>query len=305
MDILYIILGITLLYFGGEWLLTGALSSAEKLNIPKVFSAVVLVGAGTSAPELFVAVNAMHSGDADIVLGNILGSNVANLLLIAGIGMVLAPMVHKIKFIGLESIFFILSSILLGVFMVQAGGIYGVSSYTMLVLLGFFFLIASRRDGSEEIEEEIPTMSGLRTVSYVGCGLITLLLGAESLVLGAVNLATYFGISQAVIGLSIVAVGTSLPELATTIAAARRNQGEMIVGNVLGSNIFNILLVLGVSSSMGILDLEHSVFGMDIVLGMIASIIYIALIYSRKLTSTFGWFFLLCYSVYIYTWTMR
>ena len=305
MDILYIIVGIILLYVGGEWVLTGALSAAEKLNIPKVFSAVVLVGFGTSAPELFVGVNAMVAGRADISLGNVVGSNVANILLISGLGMILAPMMHKIKYIGLEIIFFIGSSFLLVALMFMYGGIYDEAPLVMLLTLIIYFVIAARRQGSDEMNEVIVKMSAMRMIGYLLSGFVLLLVGAESLIIGAVELAQYWGISQAVIGLSIIAVGTSLPELATTIAAARRNEGEMIIGSVLGSNIFNTLLILGVVTWIDDLDLAFETFGFDILMGSIFSIVFVGLMYMRKLTRPVGIVFLIFYSFYILTWTMR
>ena len=299
MDILYIIVGITLLYAGGEWVLTGALSAAEKLNIPKVLSAVVLVGFGTSAPELFVGVNAMIAGQADMSLGNVLGSNIANILLISGFGMVLAPMVHKIKYIGLETIFFIGSSFLLVALMFVYGGIYDETPLVMLFMILIYFVMAARRPCSDEMNEVIVKMSVMRIIGYLLSGFVLLLVGAESLIIGSVELAQYWGISQAVIGLSIIAVGTSLPELATTIAAARRNEGEMIIGSVLGSNIFNTLLILGAVTSIDYLDLSFEVFGYDILIGAILSIVFVCLMYMRKLTRPVGIVFLILYGLYV------
>ena len=305
MDILYIIVGITLLYVGGEWVLTGALSAADKFNIPKVFSAVVLVGFATSAPELFVGVHAMATGRADMALANVLGSNIVNILLISGLGMVLAPMVHKIKYIGLEIIFFIGSSFMLVALMLVYGGIYDAAPLFMLLTLVIYFVLAARRPGSNEINEIIVKISAMRMIGYLLSGLVLLLVGAESLIIGSVELALAFDISEAVIGLSVVAVGTSLPELATIIAAARRNEGEMIIGTVLGSNIFNTLLILGAVTSIDFLDLSYETFGHDILIGAIFSLVFVGLMYMRKLTRPFGILFLIFYGLYIMTWTMR
>ena len=305
MDILYVIIGVALLYIGGEWVLTGALSAAEKLNIPKVFSAVVLVGMGTSAPELFVGVNSMIAGEADIAVGNVVGSNIANILLISGLGMVLAPIVHKVKFIGLELFFFVTSALMLFALLILQGGLYGIYPLVMLLMLVVYFILASRRSGSDEISEDIPNLSAPRMLAYLVSGLTLLLAGAKSLVFGAVNLAIDLGVSQAVIGLSIVAIGTSLPELATTIAAARRNQGEMIIGNVLGSNIFNVLLILGVSASIDIMDLPYEVYYADILQGALYALLFVALVLTRRLNRSFGIAFLTLYGFYISTWIGR
>jgi cation:H+ antiporter len=239
-------LGLAMLFFGGEGLVRGASSVARHFNLSPMVIGLTIVGFGTSAPELLVSLQAALEGKPEIAIGNVVGSNIANILLILGVAAVIAPL-----FIPARQMWRDLSFMLAATFILWAmlwGGeitrVYGAILFLgLLVFLGstFFF-------GKVEPEEDQSEENQLKAWGYTIGGLIVLVIGARLLVDSAVEIATTFGISQAVIGLTIVAVGTSLPELATSIIAAMRRHTEIAVGNVVGSNVFNIFGILGITA---------------------------------------------------------
>ncbi len=302
MNIMFVILGIVLLYYGGESVLTSSLSFAEKFSIPKVFSAVVLIGFGTSMPEFFVSFSAIIDKASSIAVGNVLGSNMANILLVMPIGLLLSPIYQKVKFVGYESIFLIIS----GFFPLVAFYMFGLVDFALglVCIIGLFvyFYLASLRTNIDEIDGEVENMTSLRIFLLFMFGLLMLFIGSELLVRGAIGIATYLGISKAIIGVSIVAVGTSLPEISTAIASARKGHGSMIVGNVLGSNIFNILVVLGGVALYENILITWEDFSVSMILIPIISILFVFAIYFNKLNRLFAILCLLIYIFYIYSW---
>ena len=302
MNITFVILGIMLLYYGGEWVLNSSLSFAGKFSIPKVFSAVVLIGFGTSMPELFVSFSAVVDKASSIAVGNVLGSNIVNILLVMPIGLLLNPIYQKVKFIGYESIFLIISSF----FPLIAFYMFGLVNFTLglicILVLFLYFYLVSIRPNSDEIDEEIEDMTSLRIFLFFVFGLIMLIIGSELLVRGSIGIAIYLGISKAIIGVSIVAIGTSLPEISTAIASARKGHGSMIVGNVLGSNIFNILVVLGGVALYENILITWQDFSISMILIPIISILFVFTIYFNKLNRMFAILCLLIYIFYIYSW---
>ncbi len=301
-NIIFVALGILLLYCGGEWVLTSTLSFANKFSIPKVFSAVVLIGFGTSMPELFVSFSAVIDKSSSIAVGNVLGSNMANILLVMSIGILLSPIYKEVKFIGYESIFLIISAFL----PLIAFYMFGLVNFTLglLSVLGLFvyFYLACMRPNSDEIEEEIEDITTLKIFLFFVFGLGMLVMGSELLVYGAVGIATYLGISKAIIGVSVVAIGTSLPEISTAIASARKGQGTMIVGNVLGSNIFNIMIVLGGIALYENILISWNDFSVSMILIPIISILFVIAIYLNKLNRMFAILCLIIYIFYVYSW---
>jgi cation:H+ antiporter len=252
LDYLFVAGGLVGLYFGAEWLLRGAIGVAQKLAIPTLIVSLVIVGFGTSMPELLVSVRAALTGSSDIALGNVVGSNTANILLIIGACAMIFPITHWDKGVKRDTYVMIGAAVLL-LGLVQFTSIGRLAGLIMVVAL-IGYIAYAYTQGKASIEEladddvKHETLSnGFMTALIVG-GLITLFVGAELLVRGATNLARDFGVSEAVIGLTVVAVGTSLPELATGIMSALRKHSDIMIGNIVGSNIFNILFILGVTS---------------------------------------------------------
>lgn len=251
MDYILVVAGIAGLYFGAEWLLRGAIALAQKLAIPTLVVSLIIVGFGTSMPELLVSIRAATTGSADIALGNVVGSNTANVLLIVGACALIYPISTWDRAVRRDTYVMMAASLLL-LGLVQIGSIERIAGLAMVALLlayvGYAYL--QGRKASVPLDEEVKheKLSGVFMATLIAGGLLTLFAGAEALVRGATNLARDFGVSEAVIGLTVVAIGTSLPELATGIMSALRRHSDIMIGNIVGSNIFNILFILGVTS---------------------------------------------------------
>ena len=252
MDYLFVAGGLVGLYFGAEWLLRGSIALAQKLAIPTLIVSLVIVGFGTSMPELLVSVRAAISGSSDIALGNVVGSNTANILLIIGACAMIFPITRWDKGVKRDTYVMIAAAVLLlGLAQFPAiGRLAGLIMVAVLLAYVVYAYVNSRGSVEEATDEEVKheTLSNAFTTLLILGGLGTLFVGAELLVRGATNLARDFGVSEAVIGLTVVAVGTSLPELATGIMSALRKHSDIMIGNIVGSNIFNILFILGVTS---------------------------------------------------------
>lgn len=247
--------GLLLLYFGGEWLVQGASSLAARFGVSQLAIGLTIVALGTSAPELVVSINAALSGASDISVGNVVGSNIANITLILGLAALIYPVTVQVKLVRLDAPLMVAASIGLVLVMLdgEASRLEGV---VLLVSLGAYmvFTLWEVRRAPAELRSEIKSVApdgpvGPRwSALLIVAGLVFLMLGGQLLVTAAVDLATFVGLSEAVIGLTIVAVGTSLPELATSVVAALKGQGDIAVGNVVGSNLFNILGILGATA---------------------------------------------------------
>ncbi len=247
--------GLALLYFGGEWLVRGASDLAARLGIPALAIGLTVVAFGTSAPELVVSLQAALAGSDDISIGNVVGSNIANVALILGLAALLCPVSAEAKIVRVDlplliGVCFALIALLWDGRITRLEGTFltlGLFAYT-----GFTFWEAGRE--SDRVQEEFASAAPQRPARrssdllLVAGGLAALVTGGHLLVRAAVEIASRSGLSEAAIGLTVVAVGTSLPELATSIVAARRGQGDIAIGGVVGSNLFNILGILGVTA---------------------------------------------------------
>lgn len=249
--------GLVILLVGGDFLVRGAVALARKLGVSPLVIGLTVVAFGTSAPELIVSVEAALGGVPGLAIGNVVGSNVANVFLVLGAPAVVFPIVCQAPSLNRDVIVMIGASLLFIAFC--WGGVLVAWQGAILVVLLLAFLINSyvseRRDGRghEEYGEEFDGIAAfprsvLVFLGFIAVGLAGLLFGSHLLIDGAVGVARKWGVSETVIGLTLVALGTSLPELATTIAAAIRKQGGIAVGNVVGSNMFNILGVMGITS---------------------------------------------------------
>lgn len=270
MDYALAIGGFILLFLGGESLVRGAVGLAQKLGVSTLFIGVVVVGFGTSAPEFLVCLEAALRGQDDLTIGNIVGSNIANIMLIIGVAGLVRPVMSRPSILRRDGMAMLIASILL-VGLAVHGAIERFTGTVLLLLLVAFLAYCARseRNGAAVYEEEVADIGakpksillGLLTVA-LGVGL--LVLGSNFLIDGATGIAREFGISDAVIGVTLVAVGTSLPELATVIVAALRNHGDVALGNVLGSNVFNVLGMLGLTALIEPLRISPAFLQFDI-----------------------------------------
>lgn len=236
-------LGLLLLYFGGNWLVDGAQFIARKLGLSTLLISIVIIGFGTSVPELLVAINANLASKPDIAVGNVIGSNIANLLLVMAITALIFPLnvVEKVLRIDGTS----LIGVTLLYMMLAMDGALSRADACVLVLAILGYLIFRANNDEHDHEDDAPNITLKNACLLAAAGLIALPFGADLFLQGAVSLAQKLGLSDEMIGLTIVALGTSVPELATCIVAAMRRDVDVVVGNILGSNIFNLTLVMG------------------------------------------------------------
>jgi cation:H+ antiporter len=251
MNFLLIIGGLILLVLGGNWLLKSAVALSLKLDIPKIVIGMTVVSFATSAPELIVSINAALNGSPDLALGNVIGSNIANLGLVLGITLLLSTMEVQKSFYKTDWPIMMVASALLYFFLVNDKVI---TQYEGIVLFSFliFFLIFVLRFQKKPIVDKLPEEDEPLTLYkiglFLGLGGLGLWGGSELLIKGATTLAKDFGVTERVIGVTIVSIGTSVPELAASIIAIIKKEKAISLGNLIGSNIFNILAVLGITS---------------------------------------------------------
>jgi cation:H+ antiporter len=265
--ILFLILGLALLVAGAEFLVRGASNLAISAGISSLVVGLTVVAFGTSSPELAVSVMSAWKGQADLALGNVVGSNIFNVLFILGLSALIVPLVVAQQLVRFDVPLMIGVSLLLFLLGMDGniGRIDGLLLFSGVVAYTVFLIRQSRREGSADVKAQYESeFSGnaksgwLKNIALVLVGLAGLMLGSKWLVDSAVAIAQSFGVSELVIGLTIVAAGTSMPEVATSVIAAIRGERDIAVGNVVGSNIFNILCVLGLSSVVSPAGIEVS-----------------------------------------------
>ena len=250
-----IIAGLLLLVKGADWLVTGASSLASRLGIRPIVIGLTVVAFGTSAPELIVNLFAAFGGSVDIAIGNIIGSNIANILLILGISALVHPLIVKGGTVWKEIPFALLAMVLVWLMandILIAGGaanildrIDGFVYMAFFIIFLFYTYGISKTDGKAD---PVELLTLRKTIFLVSGGLVALILGGKLTVDGAVVIAQFIGITERVIGLTVIAIGTSLPELVTSVVASYRSHADIAIGNVVGSNIFNVFWILGVSA---------------------------------------------------------
>ncbi|MDO6803266.1 calcium/sodium antiporter [Wenyingzhuangia sp. 1_MG-2023] len=253
MHLLFIITGLVLLIFGGDWLLKASVSISTKLNISKIVIGMTVVSFATSAPELIVSIQSALDGFPDLALGNVIGSNIANLGLVLGLTVCLGRIDIDRSFYKTDWPIMILASILLFVFIKfdqTLDRFEGIILFSFLILFLVYLLFFHKKNNPQEILDEIPVeeLSLYKTILFLSLGGLCLWGGSELLINGAVGLANRIGISERIIAVTMVSVGTSIPELAASIIAVIKKEKAISIGNLIGSNIFNILAVLGITS---------------------------------------------------------
>lgn len=307
--ILLLIIGFVLTVYGANWLVGGASSLAKMFRISNLVIGLTIVALGTSMPEFVVSILSAMNGSTDIAVGNVVGSNVFNTLGILGLAAMIYPISVQRSTVWAEIPFSLFAALLL-LFLVNdawffSGTENGVSFWDGILLLFFFlvFMFYSFRMARKQKEEDAePAKLYTVPVSFllVVVGILGLVGGGHLMVTGAVDLAEFFGISEAVIGLTVVSVGTSIPELATSLVAARRRNSDIAIGNVVGSNIFNIFFILGSSATLAPLPF-HETLNSGLMLCIGSSLLLFLFMFvgsPRKLTRPQGFIFFLIYVAY-------
>jgi len=290
MDWLYTIVGLVILLLAGDSLVKGAVNLSLRLGVPALIVSLTIVAFGTSAPELLISVQAIWDGVPGLALGNVVGSNTANVLLVLGIPALLATM-HTSECDTRGSYLQMMGATALFIVLCFMGPLTWVSGVILLLSLAAMLFYAARAANAhrkacvvdeEEIEGADPSLGWPKIALFLVLGLIGLPLGANLLVEGATSIARTFGISETVIGLTLVAIGTSLPELATTVMAALRRQADVALGNVIGSNMFNLLGIMGLASLVGEIPVDPAFLQFDLWVMALASAALIPFVFLKK-----------------------
>jgi cation:H+ antiporter len=305
MEYLLLLLGFTFLIFSGRLLISGSVSIAQRLNLSPFLIGLTIVAIGTSAPELLVSLTGAIKGHTDVAVYNIVGSNISNILLVLAVAAIILPIPVKSRIIWFDGSFMMLFSLLAWFFLrdLRFSSIEGVFILTLLVLFITMSVIRSRRDAHDDIKVKEPGMKVWVAVLYVIAASGGLALGANLLVDNAVSIAREIGLSERIISVSMIALGTSIPELTTSAIAAFRKQTDISIGNILGSNIFNIGLVLGVTTMVKPIDANPLILSFDIFwfVGAAVFLIFILLLPPKSLISRWkGLTMLLVYLIYLY-----
>ncbi|WP_284154719.1 calcium/sodium antiporter [Algicella marina] len=304
--ILISIAGLVLLIVAGDLLVRGAVSLSLKLGIPALIVSLTVVAFGTSAPELLIAIQSALEGAPGLAFGNVIGSNIANILLVLGLPAVISGL-HTAECDTRHSYVQMLAASVVFIVICFLGPLYVLHGLILLSMLGYMLFSAARAAGRSRacdagLEEGDAHMAGWKITVFILAGIVGLPLGAHFLIEGATGLASKLGVSDAVIGLTLVAVGTSLPELATTVVAAIRRNADVALGNVIGSNMFNILGIMGVASFFGPLPLDRDLLYYDLWVMLAAALAILPFVFRRRdITRAIGVGFLLVYAVYLVT----
>lgn len=301
MDYFYLLLGFVILLVSGDLLVKGGVAMASKFKIPTMLVGITVVSFGTSAPELFVSLDAALSGSPDIALGNVIGSNISNIALVLGFTAILLPIPIKGKAILSDWIAMLLASITLYLFCLDKQIVWweGLCLFSLLIVFIVRTIILSKKNKLNADDVEETKYSLLVSLLMILIAALGLYFGANMLVGSAKLIAREFGLSERVIGLTIVAFGTSVPELATSAVAAFKRQMDISIGNIIGSNIFNILGVLGLTSFIKTINVSDSILKVDFLWMIGVSILLFIIILPLKKSIIYRWKGLILLSVYI------
>lgn len=307
-DLLFIIIGLSGLVFSSDKFVDGAANLALNLKMSSLLVGILVIGVGTSAPEIIVSASAALEG-SDLALGNAIGSNISNIALIIGITSLLSPIVVKKSLLKKEFILLIISTVLGSALLIDGSLSFydAIILFIGLILVLYFLIRNAKKPKIENIEiEENPEMSLKKSILFTLGGIISLIAFSKLLVFGAISLATSLGINDVIIGLTIVAIGTSLPELSACIAAARKGKSDLAIGNVIGSNIFNILAVLSISGFIYPMNIPSELLTRDIPFMIILTFLFFIFSRSKEIikdgviTRFKGLFFILLFIIYIF-----
>lgn len=304
--IILIIVGFALLIVGADFLVDGASGIAKKFHIPEIIIGLTIVSIGTSMPELFVSITSAIDGYSDMALGNVIGSNLCNLLLILGLSSLIKPVDFQEETRKYEIPMCLLFTIILMIFSNISSGISRIEAVILLVLFGLFIVYTiymgkkKSKEDSKVVEEKNKNKT-IKNIILIILGIVGLKFGGDFVVNNAVNIAQMFNISEKVISLTILAIGTSLPELVTSVTAAIKGNSDIAIGNIIGSNIFNILLILGVSSVIKPITFNSS-YNMDLSILCISTVIlalFPIIPPKNKMSRANGLIYVLMYGAYM------
>lgn len=317
MDLFYLIFGLALLVGAGDSLVRGAVAVSLRFGIPAIIVSATIVAIGTSAPELLIGVKAALEDAPGIALGNVVGSNIANVLLVLGLPAIIAPMAacgsdaHRNCYFMIVATGVFAALVLTGVVPLWGGVLLVAVALVMIadsLRLGLPAGAAAQAEGIDteaeelaELEDADPNMAPWKIALLLIAGIIGLPLGADFLVSGARAIALSIGISETVIGLTLVAIGTSLPELATTVVAAMRRQADVAIGNVIGSNIFNVTAIAGAAALVTPLTVPYEILTRDLWVMIGASAVLLPFVlWCKPIGRVTGVCFLAAYAIYLY-----
>ncbi len=307
----YLVVGLILLIVAADKFIIGAAALAKHLGVSSMLVGLIVVGFGTSAPEMVVSAIASFRGDSGLAMGNAIGSNITNIALVLGVGLLIVPMQVKSVVIKREMPILLLTCLLALILLLDLkltfsdGVILLVAMLLVTLLLSYFGLKQSNDSYSEEVETEYDLSIKLsHAVLFLIFGIIVLPLASQLMIIGAIDIAQYFGVSDLVIGLTIVALGTSLPELAAIIASARKNEYDLAIGNIVGSNIFNILGVLGISGVIRSFEFSQRFLMFDFMFMVILTVfLFVVSVYfvlrDRFISRLIGFVLVLLYVAYM------
>lgn len=306
-----LVIGFVLLIKGADFFVEGSSSVAKKFNVPSLIIGMTIVAMGTSLPELAVSVTASITGNNTLAVSNVSGSNIFNLMVVCGACALFAPLTIEKNTLMKEFPFSIVCAgllVVLGFIGMKLGRVDGIILLVIFVAYLFWMIYSTKKARSEgdkfeteeeEMAEEIKILPMWKCLLYIVGGMIAIKFGGDFVVNGASSIAAGFGLSQTLIGLTIVALGTSLPELVTSIVAARKNEVDMALGNVIGSNIFNILLILGVAAAISPVTFIMENIIDIIILIIMSTVVWIFAWTSKKINRKEGIIMLLVYVVYM------
>jgi len=310
LNIVFLIIGLIVLILGGDFLVKGSSSIALRLKLSPLVVGLTIVAFGTSAPELLISVKSALAGSPDLAMGNIIGSNICNLALVLGITAIISPIYVQKNSIKIDWPMTMGSSLLLYL-IIREGFVHsyeGILFISILIVYLFFIIRKSRRDikiaKNLEKEFDLPetTNTLLKDISYIALGSIGLYLGAEWFVGGAKEMAIQMGVEERVIGITVLALGTSLPELVTSSVASFKKETDLALGNLMGSNIFNILSILGITSIIKEIKVNDVILKSDIIWMLGITLIILPMMLSKRtLGRAEGVILLMIYIFYTYT----
>lgn len=304
LNLLFLIIGMVFLIKGADFFVEGASNVAKALKIPSLIIGLTLVSIGTSLPELSVSVNSALQNASDMSFGNVVGSNIFNVLVVIGASALFTPMMvsKTIKKFDIPVVIGLYLVLTLFAFVITSGAIHFVEGLILLVLFTIylvFLVIRSKKEATEEEVEEKPTKKWWVNVIFIILGLAGIIAGGEFVVTTASALAIKFGMSELLVSLTIVAVGTSLPELVTSMVAAKKGENDIAVGNAIGSCLFNISLILGISSMFNTLTIQSSsLVDVLVMIGCVVLVLLFAL-KSNKVNKACGGIMVAIYVVYL------
>lgn len=299
LQIVFLALGFFLLVKGADWFVDGASGLARKLGIPQLVIGLTIVAMGTSLPEAAVSISAALRGNAEITIGNIVGSNILNILIILGVTALIATLKVADSTVRYEIPFMIVVTFVL-LWLGYTGGqvtrLEGIILWVLFLLyLRYLYMMAKR--GKEE-EREVEQLSTAKIIGLILAGVVMIVAGSNFAVEGASNLAKALGISQRFIGLTIVALGTSLPELVTSVSAARKHNADIAIGNIVGSNIFNILFIVGTTALITPVTFASGFVVDTLIAAAVGILLFVCVARTKELRKKAGIVMLLAYILY-------